>query len=74
LIKFQANPNQLVLDTINPTSGTLIGEQTVAMKLVTGDFYTIPTVIGWQDNLIYLSLDSKIYVLDITTGEVRFHY
>jgi outer membrane protein assembly factor BamB/ribosomal protein L7/L12 len=74
LIKFQANPNQLVLDTINPTDGTLLSEQTVAMKLVTGDFYSVPTVIGWQDNLVYLSLDSKIYSLDITTGEVRFHY
>ena len=74
LIKFQANPNQMVLDAINPTDGTLLSEQTVAMKLVTGDFYSVPTVIGWQDNLVYLSLDSKIYALDITTGDVRFHY
>ena len=74
LIKFQANPNQLVLDTINPTDGTLLSEQTVTLKQVTGDFYSIPTVIGWQDNLVYLSLDSKIYALDITTGEVLLHY
>jgi outer membrane protein assembly factor BamB len=73
LIKFQAAPNQLVLDTINPTDGTLLGEQTVALKQVTGDFYSIPTIIGWQDNLVYLSLDSKIYALDITTGVVLFH-
>jgi large subunit ribosomal protein L7/L12 len=73
LIKFQANPNQLVLNVINPTNGTLVSELTVPMKLVTGDFYSIPTVIGWQDNLVYLSLDSKIYALDITTGKVLFH-
>jgi len=74
LIKFQASPNQMVLDTINPTDGTLLNEQVVALKQVTGDFYSVPTVIGWQDTLVYLSLDSKIYALDITTGKVRFHY
>jgi hypothetical protein len=46
----------------------------VVMKLVTGDFYFIPTVIGWQDNVIYLSLDSKIYVLDISSGKVLIHF
>jgi LSD1 subclass zinc finger protein len=74
LIKFQANPNQLVLDVINPIDGTLLSEQMVVMKLVTGDFYFIPTVIGWQDNVIYLSLDSKIYVLDISSGKVLIHF
>ncbi len=74
LIKFQGNPNQLILDAINPTDGTLLSEQIVALKLVTGDYYTIPTVIGWQNNVIYLSLDSKIYMLDITTGKILIHF
>lgn len=74
LIKFQANPNQLVLDTLNPSDGSLLDELIVPMKLVTGDFYSVPTVLGWQENLVYLSLDSKIYALDITTGEVLLHY
>ena len=74
LIKFEGNPNQLVLDTFNPTDGTLLGEVTVPMKLVVGDFYTIPTVIGWRGDLIYLNLDSIIYALDVTTGKIVFHY
>lgn len=74
LVKFQGNPNQLVLDTINPTDGTLQGERTVPLKQVTGDFYSVPTVIGWHENLVYLSLDSNIYALDVTTGEFRFIY
>jgi LSD1 subclass zinc finger protein len=74
LIKFQANPNQMVLDTINPTDSTVLSEQTIPLRLVTSDFYSVPKVIGWQDNIVYLSLDSKIYALDISTGEVRFHY
>jgi outer membrane protein assembly factor BamB len=74
LIKFQGNPNQMLLDTINITNGTLLDEKTVALKQVTGDFYSVPKVIGWQDNLMYLNLDSNIYGLDITTEEIRFHY
>jgi len=74
LIKFQADPNQLVLDAINPTDGTLLSERSTALKQVTGDYYSAPKVIGWQDNLVYLSLDSKIYALDITTGEILFYY
>ncbi len=74
LIKFHAAPNQMVLDTINPADGSLLGEQIVALTQVTGDFYSVPTVIGWQDNVVYLNVDSDIYALDVTTGEVRFHY
>ncbi len=74
LVKFQAAPNQIVLDTINPADGTLLDEKVVALTQVTGDFYSVPTVIGWQDNVVYLNVDSDIYALDVTTGEVRFHY
>ncbi len=73
-IKFQAAPNQMVLDTINPTDGTLLGEQTVPLKQVVGDFYSIPAVIGWQDNTVYFNVDTEIYAVDITTGKVLFHY
>jgi outer membrane protein assembly factor BamB len=74
LIKFQAAPNQLVVDTLNPADGTQLSELTVPLNAVTGDFYTIPTVIGWQGTLVYLSLDSEIYALDVTTGKMLLHY
>ncbi len=74
LIKFQAAPNQLVVDTLNPADGTQLSELTVPLNGVTGDFYTIPTVIGWQGTLVYLSLDSEIYALDVTTGKLLLHY
>ncbi len=74
LIKFQAAPNQMVLDTINPADGTILSEQTIPLTQVTGDFYSVPTVIGWQDNIVYLTVDTKIYALDVTTGKVLFHY
>ncbi|NCP87860.1 MAG: hypothetical protein CO094_14090 [Anaerolineae bacterium CG_4_9_14_3_um_filter_57_17] len=74
LIKFQGNPNQMTLDTINPADGALVNEQTISLSQVTGDFYSIPTVIGWQDTVVYFSLDAKLYALDITTGKFRLTY
>jgi len=74
LMKFQAEPNQIVLETINPADGTSQGTQTMDLKQVSGDFYWIPTILGWQDNLVYLSLESSLYVIDITTGKLKFIY
>jgi LSD1 subclass zinc finger protein len=74
LIQFQAAPNQFITQTMNPADGTLTGETSVALKAVTGDFYSVPTVIGWQDNLLYISLEANIYALDVSTGKVKFSY
>jgi outer membrane protein assembly factor BamB len=74
LIQFQAAPNQLVIQTVNPADGTLTSETSVALKAVTGDFYSVPKVIGWQDNLLYISLDANIYAVDVSTGKVKFSY
>ncbi len=74
LIKFQAKPNQLMLETFNPADGTSQGKQTIALNKVSGDFYSIPTVIGWQGNVVYLSLESNIYALDVTTGKLKLVY
>jgi LSD1 subclass zinc finger protein len=74
LIKFQAAPNQLVLDTINPTDGTVLNEQKISLSAVSGDFYSVPVVIGWQGTIVYLNVDGVIYVVDISTGKVLFHF
>jgi len=74
LIKFQAKPNQLMLETFNPADGTSQGKQTIALNRVSGDFYSIPTVIAWQDSTVYLSLESNIYSLDVTTGKLKLVY
>jgi outer membrane protein assembly factor BamB/ribosomal protein L7/L12 len=74
LIKFQAKPNQIVMETFNPADGTSQAKQTVALNKVSGDFYSIPTVIGWQGSLAYMSLDGNIYALDGTTGKLKLVY
>jgi hypothetical protein len=71
---FQAQPNQLILETFNPATGSSTGKQAIALKNVSGDFYDIPMVLGWQGNLAYVDIDSSIYSLDITTGQLKSIY
>jgi ribosomal protein L7/L12 len=74
VISFRGQPNQLMLETFNPADGTSLGKQTLALNKVSGDFYSIPTVIGWQGNVVYLSLESNIYALDVTTAKLKVVY
>jgi outer membrane protein assembly factor BamB len=74
LIEFQAEPNQLVLTTYNPADGSNLGEKIVPMKDVTGDFYSVPVVIGWHASEMYFILDSQVYALDVETGQLVMKY
>ncbi len=74
LIEFQAEPNQLVLKTFDPASGSSLGETTIPMKDVSGDFYSVPTIIGWHGTEIYFTLDTRVYVLDTATGRIVLKY
>jgi hypothetical protein len=38
------------------------------------DFYGIPTVLGWQGNTVYINIESNIYSLDVTTGQLKVIY
>jgi len=70
LLEFRAEPNQLVLTLINPSDGSSQSEQTIEMKKVTGDFFSAPTIIGWWGEVVYFILDTNVYALDTTTGEI----
>jgi hypothetical protein len=48
--------------------------RSLALKKVSGDFYSIPTVFGWQGNVVYLSLESNIYALDVATAKLKVVY
>ena len=74
VITFRGEPNQLTLETFNPADGTSLGKQTVPLKTISGDFYSIPAVIGWQGNLLYLDIESNIYSLDVSTGHLKIVY
>jgi len=74
LITFQAEPNQVVLENINPADGSSQGQQTLALKKITGDFYSIPTIIGWQGNLGYINLEADLYLIDLSAGQLKSIY
>lgn len=74
VMTFKGQPNQLVLETINPSDGTSLGKQTIALSHISGDFYNIPSVISWQGNVGYLGLNYGFYSLDVVSGTLKFLY
>jgi len=72
--QFQAKPNQLVLETFNPSTGASLSKQAIPLKNISGDFYAIPTVFGWVGNIAYLAIETNIYTLDVTTGQLKVLY
>lgn len=74
LLKFQAEPNQLVIQTLDLDTGVSSNELTIPFKSVTGDFYSVPEIINWRENLMYLSLDSDLYVIDCNDGKILMKF
>ena len=74
LLEFQAVPNQLVLTTLNPADGTSTSELTIELEKSTSDFYSVPTVIGWWEQVVYFILDAQVYAVDTVSGEVLMVY
>jgi len=74
LLDFQAEPNQLVIKTINLADGTSSNVIIIPFKSISGDFYSVPEIISWQENILYLSLESDLYILDTTTGKILMKF
>ena len=74
ILTFQGEPNQLTLETFNPADGSSLGKQASALKKVSGDFYSIPKMLGSVGNAVYFSLEANIYVLDAATGKLEVGY
>ena len=74
LLTFSGEPNQLTLETLNPADGTSLAKHTLALNRVSGDFYSIPSVISWQENVATLNIDSNLYSLDVSTNELKVIY
>lgn len=74
VLNFQAEPNQLVIQSIKLDNGVGSTEIIVPFKSVIGDFYSIPNIIAWRKNLLYLSLDSDLYVIDTSNGKILMRF
>ncbi|MFH2102355.1 MAG: PQQ-binding-like beta-propeller repeat protein [Chloroflexota bacterium] len=74
LLDFRAEPNRLVLTTLDPADGSNLGEMTVPFETISMDFFSAPDIIGWSGQVVYLILNTHVYVLDITSGELLLRY
>jgi outer membrane protein assembly factor BamB/ribosomal protein L7/L12 len=74
LIEFGAEPNRMTLRRYSLQDGSPLGESVIPLKKVVGDFYSIPTVIGWSGDLLYLDVDASVLAVDVARGEILFEY
>jgi outer membrane protein assembly factor BamB len=68
-----ADPHQLLLKTLNPQSGASTALKAIPVN-ATGDFYSVPDVIGWTDTSAWIVLDGNLYVVDLVNGTITYQW
>lgn len=74
LVTFQGEPGKVVLERIDLSNGTVLDSQTLKIKGVGDEFYSIPSVIDWVGDLGYFTIDSSLYVLDLMEPRLDLIY
>ena len=72
ILKFQGEPNRLALVTLNPADGTGSGETVIDLSKIVSNYFSSPTVLGWQGDTLWLLAGTKIAALDTIAGKVVF--
>ncbi len=73
LLNFQANPNQLTFQTIDPKSGTVAAGKTIKLN-ISGDFYAPPSLVAWQDPVAWFLVESDLVGFDAGAMSIKFSY
>jgi len=73
LMVFRASPNQLIFQTVNPKDGTVTAGKIIKLN-ISGDFYAPPTVVAWQDPVVWVLVESKLLGIDAAAMSVKFSY
>ena len=74
VITFSGEPNQVTVETFTLADGTSKGRQTASLSAVSGDFYSIPSVISWHGNVATLDVDGTLYSLDVSAFKLKKIY
>lgn len=72
-LEFQASPNRLVVQSMDPDNGSVTGEKELTLD-VSGDFYSPPIILAWQDPILWVMEDSEILGIDIFASSVKNGY
>ena len=72
ILKFQGEPNRLAMITLNPADGTGSGETVIDLSKIVSNYFSSPTVLGWQGDTLWLLAGTKIAALDTIAGKVVF--
>jgi hypothetical protein len=73
LMEFQAAPNQIIFRTLNPRDGSVTIGKTIALD-VSGDFYAAPTIVAWQDPVVWVIVETKLLAIEISSMSVKYSY
>ncbi len=71
LVRFQANPNQVTVDTYALETGEKSHTATVPVQAAS-DFYSVPKLLGWQGHAAWLEVEGHLYALDVDKGKMVF--
>jgi hypothetical protein len=71
ILSAHAGPNQLVVERLGHQDGAGL-EQIVIPLSDASEFYSVPTIVGWRGNRVWLNLDSHIYLVDLDAVTVEF--
>lgn len=73
LFIFQADPNQVTFDTINPKDGSSSGREILALP-IDGDSYFGPEILAWRDTVLWFVADAKLMAMDISTAKLMCNF
>jgi outer membrane protein assembly factor BamB len=64
IVTASADPHQLTVETLDPSTGTSGAGGVIPLTSISGDFYSVPDVMGWYHDQLWLIIEGKVYVLD----------
>jgi hypothetical protein len=72
VVQAMAQPHQLTVETLDPRTGASGGPVAIPLTGVIGDFYTVPEVVGWPHDQLWLMVDGRMYVVNLAHGRLEF--
>ena len=74
VLTFKGQPNEMTIDSYDLTNGNSLSSQTISLKRISSDFYSIPTVLDWIGDVAYMNIEGNIYSIDLATNKLDVIY